>query len=513
MNAFWRIETGDCRDLLRAMEPASVQCVVTSPPYWGLRDYGHEGQLGLERTPEEYVTQLVEVFREVRRVLRNDGTVWLNLGDCYASSPPGNVTKGVSASSTLHGIDSDRYRESLDSGHATKRNTVVPGLKPKDLVGIPWRVAFALQQDGWYLRAETIWAKPNPMPESVGDRPTRAHEQVFLLTKSQRYFYDAFSIRESSVGGHGSGVTERADNHQADRSDLSTRVPWEHQAARNKRSVWEIPTVPFKGTHFATFPPKLVDPCVQAGTPEAGCCVECGAPRQRIVNKVRTLDGGEGVEGTWDHDEAGRIGAAGVGHWRYETTVETLGWRPTCVCGAPAGIEPDDMELIASPTGEGGGEDPSQKVGRAGYLRPRADGGGLRVMTRFQQRRYAEQLRGLRAETIKRDLEITDDAWAHYIRTDRAGARPLPPDKLATLLASGLLDPVEPPDWELPETRPAVVLDPFSGAGTTGMVSLRFGRSFVGCELSETYAEMSRDRIRDDAPLFNTGAERPLEAA
>lgn len=181
----FRIIGGDCIEGMRGLNDQCVQTVVTSPPYWGLRDYGVEGQLGLEPTPEEYVANLVAVFREVRRVLRDDGTLWLNLGDSYASSPPGNTTKGVSGKSTLNGIDSDRYRETLDAGHATKRSTIVSGLKPKDLVGIPWMVAFALRSDGWVLRQEIVWQKPNPMPESVTDRCTKAHEQIFMFSKAK----------------------------------------------------------------------------------------------------------------------------------------------------------------------------------------------------------------------------------------------------------------------------------------------------------------------------------------
>jgi DNA modification methylase len=175
---------------------------VTSPPYFGLRDYGHVGQIGLEDTPAAFVAQMVEVFREVRRVLRDDGTLWLNLGDSYASSPPGNTTKGVSSKSGLNGVNgaSGKYRETLEAGHATKRDTSrLPGLKPKDLIGIPWRVAFALQADGWYLRQDIIWAKPNPMPESVQDRCTKAHEYLFLLSKGPRYHFDAEAIASLSA--------------------------------------------------------------------------------------------------------------------------------------------------------------------------------------------------------------------------------------------------------------------------------------------------------------------------
>ncbi len=427
-----------------------------------------DAQIGIEDSAAEYVEALVEVFREVRRVLRSDGTLWLNIGDSYGGG--------------------------------------------KQLLGIPWRVAHALQEDGWIVRSEIIWAKPNAMPESVTDRPTKAHEQVFLLAKATQYFFDAHAIREEASKGYGGsefhkGASAEAREHFG--RPISTKERDEPEG-KNKRDVWEIATVPYKEAHFATFPPKLVEPCVKAGTPEAGSCEVCGAPRKRIVARLRTFDGEETVEGGWDQDEAGRIGAAGVGHWRYATSMSTLGWRPTCSCGAPEGVQPDDLDLIESPTGEGPLHDPSLEVGRAGYARPRNAGAGRRTITRFQQRGYARQLRALpdyTAAELREQDGITDDAWAHYIRLDASGGRPLPPGLLERYVREGILQPVEPPDWEPPPASPATVLDPFSGAGTTGLVALRLGRSFVGVELNPDYAELARQRLRDDAPLMNVPAE------
>jgi len=249
---------------LADLEPESVQTCITSPPYWGLRDYGAEGQLGLEPTPEEYVANLVAVFREVKRVLRDDGTLWLNLGDSYAGS--------------LHGKPPqvrDDIPPSLQSGsdlYTTARGgtTVPPGCKPKDLVGIPWMVAFALRADGWYLRSDIIWAKPNPMPESVTDRPTKAHEYLFLLSKSPRYFYDADAIREWDTTGH-SDPGPRKQNGGGSPESLRGDFRGEFMlptAGRNKRSVWTVATQPFPGSHFAVFPPKLIEPCILAGAAE-----------------------------------------------------------------------------------------------------------------------------------------------------------------------------------------------------------------------------------------------------
>ena len=318
----WRIVPGDCVESLRSLPDGCVQTCITSPPYYGLRDYGHEGQIGLEESPQEYVARLVEVFREVRRVLRDDGTLWLNLGDSYA------------ATQRTYGRMDQEWRGSLD-GHGGPRDSFradIGNAKPKDLLGIPWMVAFALRDDGWFLRSEIIWAKPNPMPESVTDRPTKAHEQVFLLAKSPRYFYDADAVREENTPdmllrasrGHvrGGGVRD------ASRNDATRLVGGPvDSAGRNKRTVWTVATQPFSGAHFAVFPPKLIEPMVLAGSAEGD-----------------------------------------------------------------------------------------------------------------------------------------------------------------------------------------TVLDPFAGSGTTGMVALRHGRSFIGCELNREYVELARRRIVDDAPLLNTSAEVERDA-
>ena len=257
---------GDNREILPTLESGSVQCCVTSPPYWGLRDYGNDAQLGLESTPEEYVANMVQVFREVKRVLRDDGTLWLNLGDSYSGSGKGGGT-GVMSSKQMTNMGS------LNMGDYG--GNVPDGLKPKDLVGIPWRVAFALQADGWYLRQDIIWHKPNPMPESVTDRCTKSHEYIFLLSKSARYYFDAAAIaeplQESSIvrnqtGWHGNedrGYVNGPQNHMSKYlgSDAAKEA-----TSRNKRSVWTVTTKPFSGAHFATFPPDLIEPCILAGS-------------------------------------------------------------------------------------------------------------------------------------------------------------------------------------------------------------------------------------------------------
>lgn len=273
------IHTGDALEVLRTLPNQYVQVCVTSPPYWGLRDYGVSGQMGLEPTPEEYVAKIVEVFREVKRVLRKDGTLWINLGDSYAVGGSG----GASNKSTLKNdgrilTGARNYEQQLNTKSFTRKTPV--GLKPKDLVGIPWRVAFALQADGWYLRSDIIWSKPNPMPESVKDRPTKAHEYIFLLSKGQKYYYDADAIREPHISkGRPPGNKSRIylDRDPAHHTGEKRR-PGEgnsyNPAGRNKRTVWTVAPRPYKEAHFATFPPKLIEPCILAGCPEGGTVLD-----------------------------------------------------------------------------------------------------------------------------------------------------------------------------------------------------------------------------------------------
>jgi DNA modification methylase len=377
-----RIIVGDCRDTLRTLPDASVHCCVTSPPYFGLRDYGHDGQMGLEPTPDEFVAALVEVFREVRRVLRDDGTVWLNLGDSYAANGLRSDTRG-GFNDRYFGTDNGGGKQAETIGHVPP--AVVPsGLKPKDLIGIPWRVAFALQADGWWLRQDIIWHKPNPMPESVTDRCTKAHEYIFLLSKSARYYYDAAAIAEEAdvANNRESAGIRRTAPGSTDHGGPASGV--RDYATRNRRSVWTVATKPFSDAHFATFPPDLIEPCVKAGTSEHGCCQECGAPWERVVERTTATPGqrpgytaGAGAMRN-DGERAGSF----VDH-----TATTIGWQPTCEC-------------------------PSH------------------------------------------------------------------------------------------EPVPCTVLDPFGGAGTTGLVADRLGRNAILCELNPEYAAMAEARIRGDNPLF-----------
>jgi DNA modification methylase len=434
------IVEGDCRTLLREMSAGSVQTCVTSPPYFGLRDYGTgewaggdpacshvekrqpredrprngltggiatvgaqdagtlartacqcgarrvDKQIGLEPTPDEFVQALVSVFREVRRVLRDDGTVWLNLGDSYNARPANNL-KPSGFQQNGSGADSLAQAKGLVPGSGYWR-----GAKPKDLLGIPWLVAFALRADGWYLRSDIIWSKPNPMPESVTDRPTKAHEYLFLLSKGPRYFYDADAIREAHVSPEQTAHNERYAREYAAHTERAVNgvgiQPGNNgnqgihtrpgPGGRNRRSVWTVATQPYAGAHFATFPPKLIEPCILAGTPPK-CCGECGAPWRRVVERSAMVIRPTPKREAWQADDDHARTQTG-GTMLEPATSRTVGWEPSC---------------------------------------------------------------------------------SHHDDTGRS-----------------------------------VVLDPFAGAGTTGVVASWHGRDFIGCELNPEYAAMARERIR-----------------
>ena len=383
------LHQGHVPDVLREMPAESVHCVVTSPPYWGLRDYGlepqvwddpgdceHEwgdgiithkggkqknehggqrvgrdfsaqnavrdqsngqfcrccnawkGSLGLEPTPELYIQHIAEVFREVRRVLRKDGTCWVNIGDSYASGKGDCFNPG--------GGDNSLGRHKKEAGaHPLSRGNVSDlrksGLKPKDLCMIPARVALALQNDGWWLRSDIIWSKSNPMPESVTDRPTRSHEYVFLLTKSAKYFYDADAVREAHKEPWRSGKKEsdnphsgRLDDPNKEQAAFTVGQREYNPAGRNLRSVWTIPTQPFPQAHFATFPEKLASTCIKAGTSVKGCCPECGSPWTRIIDYKANYEKREPAH--QPNNTPSKVDSTG---WK-QPKRETIGWEPTC---------------------------------------------------------------------------------------------------------------------------------------------------------------------------------------
>ncbi len=268
-----KIIQGNCLDKLKELPAESVDTCITSPPYFNLRDYQQPGQLGLEDTFQEYIDNLVEVFEEVKRVLKPEGTLWLNLGDSYSSSPTGNIGK------------SKKQKSNMGSHKDFKRNKIL-SLPQKNLIGIPFRVAFALQAAGWYLRQDIIWNKPNPMPESVKDRCTKAHEYIFLLSKSPKYYFDNEAIKEDAKFPDGPNTPKSIKAVEGVYSKNLQKIG--ANPKRNKRSVWTVTTKPFKGAHFATFPMDLIEPCVLAGCPEK-VCVACGTPYERVIQKQKSL--------------------------------------------------------------------------------------------------------------------------------------------------------------------------------------------------------------------------------
>jgi DNA modification methylase len=312
-----KILTGNCKNVLKTLPDKSIQTCVTSPPYYQLRDYqGEPDQLGQEPTPQEYISKLVEIFREVKRVLRDDGTVWINIGDSYAGSGKGRFGDGTPASSK--GSKQATNKGSMEG--IIRPPKIIHGVKRKELIGIPWRLAIALSDDGWYLRSDIIWNKTNAMPSSVKDRPNTSHEYVFLLSKNAKYFYDSEAVKEES----------------SDKLIKGKKKP-----LRNKRTVWNIPTAGHKSKHCAVFPTKLVEPCVLAGTSPEACGV-CGSPYKRVVNSV-SLERHQLPVTDARYRPARYVGkytelkGEGGDGMRYNIT-ETIGWTPTCKCeDAPVG--------------------------------------------------------------------------------------------------------------------------------------------------------------------------------
>lgn len=326
-----RVHIGDARALAGQLAPQSVNCIVTSPPYYGLRSYLPDDhpdkarEMGSETTPDAFVAELVGLFAALRPALRDDGTLWLNLGDTYNSGGSGGL-----GGSTLGGGQANQARSNRHG------RGLVADCKPKDLLGLPWLVALALRADGWYLRSDIVWHKPNPMPESVTDRPTRAHEYLFLLSKSPTYYYDAEAIKEPASGGahaRGEGITPKSAPAGG---SIKANVNF-HSAItglvehRNKRSVWTVRPAAFPEAHYATFPPDLVRPCILAGTADYGCCAGCGAPWRRVVERaagpVASHNGSSFAKGK---SSAPR---RGVGQGDRYTTLGTVGWVPSCRCG------------------------------------------------------------------------------------------------------------------------------------------------------------------------------------
>jgi DNA modification methylase len=470
----WMIEimAGDCRETLKTLPDQSINTCITSPPYWGLRDYGEDEQLGMEDTPEEYVANLVQVFGEVKRVLRDDGTVWLNLGDSYSSG--GRTT---TTNQSLRG----------DKDYGVTRPKPSKGIKPKDLVGIPWRVAFALQQDGWYLRQDIIWHKPNPMPESVTDRCTKAHEYIFLLSKNAKYYYDHEAIREDCEG-----IDERqwADEYEAVGSVLqgesnaeikrTKRYNKDGSFKRNKRSVWTVTTKPYKEAHFATFPMDLIEPCVLAGCPKK-VCVACGTPYIKKPNFKYDKDTTKknntyGKYGNQETESANRQGLhADRGNKLIEIR-DNLPKQSTLVGFLKSRTK---AKILAESTNI-----PLTKIehwfrsDEAGFAYPSIDDW--------------KEVREFLDDWSNEFIEI-DDALTNYeLKTDSVISKKIIGYKLEKQC-----------DCETNETKPGTVLDPFGGSGTTGQIADGHNRNAILCELNPEYIEISKKRLGVGTDLFS----------
>lgn len=520
----------------------AVHAVITSPPYWGQRSYLapgdslKEAELGTESLHdcggwvqgescgECYVCHMRSVFAEVWRVLRDDGVLWLNLGESYAGYSTGS--QGAYKTGLTGGL-------TTQADAAGKRpHKLAPGLKPKDLSGTPWRVALALQADGWYLRTAVPWLKPNAMPDSANDRPGLAHEHLFLLSKSSRYYYDYEAVLQPS------GRRQRTTDF----------MPYEKLAifyegyARHIREIAQtggalagpdgvlaalrVNTRPYHGAHFATYPPQLIEDAMRVATSDAGVCSECGAPWERVTEQTpgvsdrRAHELYEQSSLTPEHlaairaqDAEGNITQSGAGHTahiqeladeaklvlggyyrEFLTALAAICWRPTCTCGAPENMQPHDTDIICSPTGSVQIPGPTATQGRRGLGRTRTDTEGTRCMTRYEQRQYAAQLRNSPQRAMM--AEQAGAAFAHYIRTDTSGARCIPPDLLQDWTTRGWLERVALPHWKSPTPVPATVLDPFAGSGTTLLVARQLGRRSVGLDLSHAYlAEQASERL------------------
>ncbi len=512
-----RIVHGDCREVLPTLEPECFDCIVTSPPYWGLRDYGVEGQIGLEPTLDAYVETMVAVGRELWRVLKPEGTFWLNLGDSYASAWVCNRRNEIGSGSLPAGKRADRP------------NRLVNGLKEKDLCGVPWRVAFALQANGWWLRSAIVWHKPNPMPESVTDRPTSAYEMVFLLTKAERYFYDADAIAEpASLNSHGATNPHAGAKQESIGQNQGGSLGVKCSGMRNARNVWTMATQPFSGAHFATMPPDLAERCIKAGCPEF-VCSECGhVLDSHIKDTVRTGTNGNGLcalrsgvskasvasdtneilqskmrIGSKDADAKSDSlrklrGASDLGSQEPTETVlqcslpmQTYGEESPNDEGVDdhdQGVCDDSSARSSESNGGWVRDGASARHGKGNGASPSAH------RSRSSQGRQPEaQLTGKPGSSDEAETRPSAESpdGQDPLPSLRGGNSSVPscPRCKANLARVGAVSPGQ-------------VLDPFGGAGTTGLVADRLGRNATLIELNPAYRELAADRTRDDAPLF-----------
>ena len=515
----YRLLLGNCLDTLHELEDGSVDTCVTSPPYYGLRDYGtaeweggdpncehtismdtkwndpkrgknvlrpevaHRGgksnaclncgakrideQIGLEDTPEQFIENLVEVFRLVGEKLKPTGTLWVNIGDSYAG---GGGASGHTAETKNMGRTTNSYG-------ATRGKRIPEGIKAKDLIGIPWMLAFALRADGWYLRSDVIWNKPNPMPESVTDRPTKSHEYLFLLTKNKHYFYDHEAIKEKDGGGR-SGNSFRSRQGDADHQAVSGGIGGDEWVSagggRNKRSVWTITTKPFKGAHFAVFPPELIEPCILAGTSAHGCCGECGAPFERNMTKQKNKQDDsltQKSEGLKNPKRGGqRDTKTGSVPSYVPSAYSTVNWQPSCECFGS--FEKEDVIIPAEMT-------PQQVAKTTRGVTTKGEYHG-------DNTKNYESAKAQSASDVKK--RIIENKTKDRVKTMKI-YKPNSADEKHPIQRS-------------------VVLDPFGGSGTTAGVAILHNRDAVICELNEEFAALIPDRVASISKGFRPGQIR-----
>jgi DNA modification methylase len=505
MSLTWRILVGDVRERLRDLPDGSVQTCVTSPPYWGLRDYGVSGQIGLEATPEAFVSELVAVFAEVRRVLAEDGTVWLNLGDSYAG---GGNYRGITSESTLSAKQSSNRGARGTSQLLGAVGKTWDGMKPKDLVGIPWRVAFALQADGWYLRSDIIWSKPNPMPESVTDRPTKAHEYLFLLSKRASYYYDADAVKEPHAE---STLADFQARGNIAKSSGNGQTSTGHGGAarvgvvgfgRNKRSVWHIATQPFTGWTKTSRQVRVSwderdDDTTRIASPDCPVHGDSAVPAAKALCGERAGDSESGSERTDD----GRAEA------------------PVVDCAPTLQLHEQDS------TGQSS-DSPDQPHARVATARSSRTSKTARVPATTQPCKPCAGTDAGIADTST-PLDSADSVERTPASSTAAGSVSGVPvttgDETQTHIGGkcsceyyrtvteemshfatfpeALIEPCI-----LAGSKPGdTVLDPFNGSGTTGAVAIRHQRNYIGVELNPAYVELAEKRIGAVAPLFAVG--------
>ncbi len=456
-----KIEFGDCREIMKRWidEGVKVQTCITSPPYYGLRDYGVDGQIGLEQSVGDYVNNIVDVFKYVWDLLSDDGTVWLNLGDSYYNYRPGT---GEYAKQTISNSRQDLPMQ------CAKRSIKMAGLKNKDLIGIPWRVAFALQEFGWYLRQDIIWHKPNPMPESVTDRCTKSHEYIFLLSKSPQYYFDHVAIKEQGVTPAGTkgakGSVERQGQFGVNARPPEYKI---YDGMRNKRDVWSVNVRPYKGAHFATYPTALIEPCILAGSPEK-ICVECNTPykRQTKIERNLTLEEVEQIRNNIIETNKEKKPYAIIDKEFRNQVIEYRNLPNHDELREYLQFNRHLVELTIDQIETAfGTQAPHHWFEKGGSYPDKEDWLKLKQMLLLDD---------------KYDVAMTEIFYKSGLKCDNK------------YLDEGLVKQCK---CDTNETKSGIVFDPFMGSGTTAQVALQHGRQYLGCELNKEYEKLQQERI------------------